>query len=320
MTATVEAPPVIAPLVRRIPWAGLVTITNDHQSTLSQPLLAAGGLDWDVAIRPLYRTLSNGDVVKCLRDREVYRVEPGNALDEYQLGSVKTRYNPLPNREIFAFGDLLVQNGHGLWHAAGQQNGGSRVLMIMKIGDEFDVMGDPHQMYIVFRSAHDGSGAIRADLVPFRLTCFNANQVSQIGGTAKATWRVIHTTNMKTRLAEAEVSLQKSIEYRDAYMGLCAKLAGIQVLPEQGHKLLEKAIKKNRTRRDDVIGDIEHNWLTSSTIPDAARLTGWGFLNGVTEYFGHICDRRGSGNSLYESIMTGEGAKAREIIVKLLAS
>lgn len=341
MTATTESPVTTTPLLRRIPWDGIVTITNEHPGTLSQALLEAGGLDWEVGVRPFWRTIPVPDITSnpqiysdgndgippgkydfqmSKRAREVFRIDPGSEFDQRELGIVRTRYTPLPNREIFAFGDMLVKDGHGMWHAAGQQNGGERVLMIMKLQDEFDVLGDAHQMFMLFRSAHDGSGAIRADAIPFRLKCFNQNQVGNISGAAKASWRVLHTTNLKNRLAEAEVSLTMAIKYRDEYMALCEKLSGLPVMPEQGAQLIQKMVKKGRTRREEVIADIEHNWLTSVTIPDTARFTGWGLLNAVTEYFGHICDRRGGGNSLYESIMNGEAKKAREILVRLLTA
>lgn len=305
-------------LATKVPWAGVATATTTKEGLKSQEILAEGGLDFNVGIRPLYRTMRDGTVIQCDRDREVFvDDEQMAALDQLQLGTVRTRYTPLPNREIFAFGDYLIESGDGMWHAVGQQNNYSRTFMIMRLAEEFQVAGDAHQIYMHFRTAHDGSGAIRADALPFRLACFNQNQISGVAGLS-ASWRVIHTTNVQDRLAEAEASLKMAAEYGKLYKELAEKLVTVEVTPERGVKLIHKIIKKNRTRRDEVIADIEMNWLSSETIPNEVRFTGWGLLNAVTEYFGHICDRRGNGNSLYESIMTGEAAKARELLVRQL--
>ena len=82
-------------VVRRIPWHGISTITNVIPGTLSQPLLEAGGLDWGVKIRPLFRTMNDGTVVQSDRDFEVYKDDD----EQYQLGTVRTRYNPAANRQ-----------------------------------------------------------------------------------------------------------------------------------------------------------------------------------------------------------------------------
>lgn len=299
-------------VVRRIPWHGISTITNVIPGTLSQPLLEAGGLDWGVKIRPLFRTMNDGTVVQSDRDFEVYKDDD----EQYQLGTVRTRYNPAANREIFAFGDHLVQAGHGIWIAAGQQYGGSRVLMVMQLGDEFNIIGDPHRMFIVFRGSHDGSTAIRADAVPFRLNCFNQNHL--VTANARSSWKVLHVSTKEARLKEAQDSLEMAVKYRDKYILTAEALAKIDLTLEQGLVLIEKMVKKGRTRRDDVIADLQHNWQASPTIPDDWRMTGLGLLNATTEYFGHIARRQGDGNSLYESVMHGEGAKAREVLARSL--
>jgi phage/plasmid-like protein (TIGR03299 family) len=299
-------------LVRRIPWHGIATIQNDQAGVLSKPLLEQGGLDWDVAVRPLYRTMTDGTVVQSDRDYEVYRVQ-----DEYQLGTVRTRYTPGQNREIFAFGDILVDKGLGKWVAAGQQYGGSRVLMVMQVADEFNILGDPHRMFIIFRGSHDGSLAIRADAVPFRMNCFNQNHL--VTAKARSSWKVLHVGTLEAKLAQAQDSLEMAVAYRDEYIQVAESLAKVDLPQAAGYKLIDKMVKKDRTRRDEVIADLQWNWHNSQTIPEDWRWTGLGLLNATTEYFGHIARRQGDGNSLYESVMNGEAKQARDILTRALA-
>jgi len=301
----------VATVTRRIPWAGIATVTNEIPGTYSLPILQNGGLDWDVAIRPLYRTMKDGTVVQSDRDWEVYRDDT-----EYQVGTVRTKYQPHQNRDSFAFGDVLVADGNGMWVAAGQQYGGSRVLMVMQLSDEFDIIGDPHRMFLIFRTSHDGSTAIRADAVPFRLKSFTNNHLVITG--VPSTWKVRHVSTLEARMEEAALSLSMAAEYRDAYIEQATKLASVPVQLEAGKKIINAMIKKDRTRRDEVIEDLVFNWVNTSTVPDEWRWTGLGLLNATTEYFGHIARRQGDGNSLYESVMTGEAADARKILARML--
>lgn len=297
-------------VARRVPWLDISTITNDHKDTTSLPLLQAGGLDWTVTVRSLYRHMNDGSDVKSL-DFEVVRDDT-----EAQIGSVRKRYTPCFNRSGFAFGDEIVKSGDGMWIAAGEQYGGSRVFMVMQLADEFNILGDPHRMYVFFRLSHDGSTAIRADCVPFRLKSFGQNHL--VLGNARSSWKVLHVSTLEARLAEAQKTLSMAVAYRDAYVEFATKLADVKLPFAKGAAIVQKMIKQGRSRRDDVISDLMWNWQNSQTIPDEWRETGLGLLNATTEYFGHIARRQGDGNSLYESVMTGEAAKAREILAREL--
>ena len=131
---------------RRLPWAG---ITTGHapagQLLTSEQMLEEAGLNWDVDVRSLYQQMNDGQFREHPWAREVYRTDT-----ETPLGVVKTRYKLITNRQMFEFGDKIVEDGAGHWAEAGTQGDGRRVFMTMKLNDDFNIAGDGYDVYIFF--------------------------------------------------------------------------------------------------------------------------------------------------------------------------
>jgi hypothetical protein len=179
--------------------------------------------------------------------------------------------------------------------------------MVMELLTSFDAMGDEHKMFLVFRAAHNGLNALRIDLSPIRMSCFNQNTL--ITNTAKASWSITHTLNHDLAVVNAEQALSFAAEYERAYAELAAKLAGIEISPERGLMLLKVSMIK-RAQVGKVIEGAHANWMTSTTITDGQRANGWGLLQGVTEFMDHVL-RRDNPNAQFEAVMTGENARVR---------
>jgi phage/plasmid-like protein (TIGR03299 family) len=307
-----ELPAIPDTQTRLLPWAGVTTGSVDAGETLtSQELLTKAGLDWGVGIRPLYRKLSDGTYKAHPRAREVYRDDSS----ELSLGTVKTHYEPFSNFDVFAFGDNIAASGQGRWVDAGQQGNGFRVFMSMLL-KEFSVLGtDPYRLYLFLRASHDGSTGLNAWLVPFRVTCLN--QQGMVDASHRGHWTIQHTKNIKERVAEAQHSLQEAVQYEDEFRRLAEKLAGTTVSEQKVRSVLNRVVPESRSRRDDMIADLRHVYETSPTV-DPFKGTAYGLLNAVTEYYDHVKPQR-NGNARFESIMIGEGAKARAKVLRDLA-
>lgn len=304
---------------RQMPWQDLVSpgllmvgAVEAKTGITSQQMLQAADLDWDVAVRPLWRRMDDGTFKQHSKQREVYRVD-----NDAELGVCKTRYEVFSNREAFAFGDALVAQGTGKWTVAGQQNDGARVFMVMELGEGFDVLGgDSYQSYLFLRTSHGDGTSISAMVLPFRLQC--TNQTSLARREAMSSWSIPHTTTVSARLDEARNALKLTMNYEAEFAKLAEKLAAVKVTDEKAKILLNAIVPQRRARRDDVIADILANYQASPTAAEF-RGTGYGLLNGVTEYYDHVKTQR-NGNARFESIMFGEGRIVRDgLTTNLLA-
>lgn len=306
-----ESTPATAP-VRRVPWQGIATyIAAADDNFSSSEVLAKGKLDWAVRLDPTWRTRKDGTSVQAdglavVRDDET----------EYQLGTVKSRYNVFQNSQVFAFGDFIVQQGKGRWVSAGLQRNGASVFMCMKLDGQIKVLGeDLYDVYLLFRTSHDGSRSLRADVIPFRFGCFNQDQIAT--SKSSCTWVARHVSTINEQVKQAQNALGMTEQYISAFQEVNELLAATELTIKQAQNALEASILK-RPKREQVIESIMHNLAVTPTIPAEYRNTGYGLLQATTEYFDHIHPRRGSGNSLFESIMSGEGAKTRNRLVRYI--
>lgn len=313
--AAIEAPTSEPTAPRRMPWAGLVSTNmvgnvEAEEGLTSEQMLEASNLNWDVDIRPLWRRMNDGSFEQHPKQREVYRVD-----NEDPLGICRTRYETFSNREAFAFGDALVEQGKGKWVVAGQQAGGARVFMVMKLGEGFEVLGgDSYQNYLYLRTSHGDGTSVSASVIPFRLWCLNQNGLAT--RQALSNWSVPHTTTVKDRLAEARNTLKLSVDYEAEFKKIADQLASVKVTDEQAKKLIDSVVHPRRARRDDVVTDILENYQHSETV-EPFRGTGYGLFNALTEYMDHI-QRRRSDNARFESIMHSEGANTRNNLLRNL--
>jgi len=296
---------------RTLPWSGLSTgITSEIVD--SQNLLQSAGLDFDVAIRPMWRRLSDGNFVQDLRDREVYRTDT-----EHKLGTVKTRYEIFQNRDAFTFGDELVKGGHGQWVEAGCRNDGRHVFMTMKLGEGFTVAGqDAYDLYLFLRTSHDGSTGVSAHVVPFRVWCLN--QTGLVMKEHVSSWTVQHTTSLAQKLTEAKAALQLSQSYGAALQTRLEDLVKNPVSKMHVKSLLEKIVPETRPKREEMIDGIMNNLKDSPNL-EGYRDTAYGALNAVTEWYDHLKTQR-TPVARFDSIMAGEGAKMRNQLALALAA
>jgi phage/plasmid-like protein (TIGR03299 family) len=296
---------------RQMPWAGLVTGSADPGETLtSAELLHKAGLDWEVGIRPLYRRLNDGTFHQHPRARETYRM-----TDEAPLGEVKSHYEPFSNSDAFAFGDFIAGEGLGRWTDAGMQGNGYRVFMTMLL-KEFSILdGNLQRLYLFLRASHDGSTGLNAWIVPFQVSCTNQQQL--VNAQHQGYVKIPHTKNIAERVAEAQESLAAAADYSVMYTQLAEKLAATPVSDQKLRAVLDRVVPRSRSRRDEMIADMKHVYQTSPTVAPY-KGNAYGVLGAVTEYYGHIKPQK-SENARFESIMLGEGAKARAEVLRNLA-
>lgn len=188
--------------VRENPWHGLGTKVNEAPS--SREALITAGLNWNVLQEPIYTETE--ELI------EGYKANVRDS-DRKVLGVVTDRYKVIQNQEAFAFTDDLL--GEGVrYETAGSLQGGKRVWLLAHMPHEYIISGERISPYLVFTNTHDGSGAIKAALTPIRVVCQNTLNLAL--STAKRSWSMIHTGNIKGKLQEARDTLLLAETYMDS--------------------------------------------------------------------------------------------------------
>lgn len=186
---------------RQKPWHGLGT--RVMESPTSKDALRLAGLDWNVVQEPIYTETE--EVI------EGFKVNVRDS-DRKVLGVVTDRYKVIQNEEAFAFVDDLL--GEGVrFETAGSLNGGKKVWMLAHMPREYIIFGERISPYLVFSNTHDGSGAIKTAITPVRVVCNNTLNLAL--DTAKRSWSMIHTGDVKNKLDEARNTLFMAEKYMD---------------------------------------------------------------------------------------------------------
>ena len=185
--------------VRETPWHGLGTRVNEALN--SKEALTAACLDWNV-IQESIHTETNKLI-------EGYKANIRNT-DRQILGVVTDRYKIVQNEEAFAFTDELL--GEGVrYETAGSLQGGRKVWLLAHLPHEYIISGERISPYLVFFNSHDGSGAIKAAITPIRVICQNTLNLAL--STAKRSWSMIHTGDIKGKMQEKQRRLKQKTLY-----------------------------------------------------------------------------------------------------------
>lgn len=128
------------------------------------------------------------------------------------MGVVTDRYKIIQNEEAFAFTDSLL--GEGVrYETAGSLMGGRKVWLLAHLPHEYIISGERISPYLVFSNTHDGFGAVRVALTPIRTVCSNTLNLAL--ATAKRSWSMVHTGNIKDRLKETGDTLFLAGKYME---------------------------------------------------------------------------------------------------------
>ena len=315
--------------VNRLPWSD--NMIEVAEGATSEQMLLAAGLDWTVEFQPLYRRPSyvpvtsrepetnneitvlapniGGEYHEAPDIKDVVRVPDGKTL-----GQVRKTYKITQNHEAYAFADHLVHTEGGRWVAAGEQYGGRVVFGVMQLQQGTVMIGneDPVGLYLIIRTSHDGSTGIQLILTPVRLQC--ENMMPAAIGRSKARWTMRHVSTLDGRLQNARETLQISLKGMDAFQRQMEELLQVPVTDQKAEWVLDRIMPK-WARRDHHINGIIR--ATHDDQLNGYAGTGYGLVNGLTDYFDHTIKRR-SGAIRFSHQLEGDGAKMRTALVQEL--
>ena len=186
---------------RETPWHGLGT--KVAEAPCSQEALRISGLNWNVSQELIYT--EKNELI------EGYRTNIRDS-DRRVLGVVTDRYKVIQNSDAFAFTDALL--GEGVrYETAGSLQDGKKVWLLANMPYQYTFSGEKISPYLLFSNSHDGSGAIKVALTPIRVVCNNTLNLAL--DTAKRSWSMIHTGDVKGKMQEARNTLFMAERYME---------------------------------------------------------------------------------------------------------
>ncbi|MBD5488691.1 MAG: DUF945 domain-containing protein [Lachnospiraceae bacterium] len=273
---------------REKPWHGIGTRVSEAPS--SEEALYLAGLDWQVKQELVYT--DTGEVIQGykanIRDR-----------DRRVLGVVTDRYRIIQNQEAFAFTDTLLGSGVR-YETAGSLQGGKRVWILARLPKEYIISGEQISPYLVFSNAHDGSGAVKVALTPVRVVCNNTLNLAL--DTAKRSWSMVHTGNIRDKLQEAEQTLFMAEEYMVRLGKEFENLQKQKVTDSQVAEYIERLLPldKGATSIQDknitkLREDMAHRYFDAPDLQGVGK-NAYRFINAVSDFATHAKPLRRTAN------------------------
>lgn len=272
---------------RDLPWMKLGTVIDEPVDVAKAAELS--GLDFDVELRKEGYQTAAGTWRIDPSKRKVVRVDT-----EEPLGTVSKGYEILQYREAFDFVEGIDPN----IRAAGLLKGGRQAFMVVQAPNHWTLEGpdgDMHDLFLVMRTSHDGSLAVENTVMCIREACMNAIGLNGWGngrgynGKAKQKWSIRHTKNLQDKLAQAREAIIGLEQYAEEFTTTAKALAAIDLELDAARQVFADVVKTQQPWLKDqerVVDEITHTYRESNR--NGFQGTGWGVLNGVSEYYEHV--------------------------------
>ena len=266
---------------RKLPWGAGRAIgihTSGDKYATTREAMKAQGLDWEVLKGPL-ASHHNGVTRPVEGWETVQRADTGKVL-----GIVKGRYEPIQNRRLAEFNDVLVKESGGEAAAVGSAFDDKRVYCVTKLGD-IDSPDGGLGSFLITANSHDGTTALWSTVANVRWACSNG----LIGLSDKAhTVKIRHTIKAEERLGEAIRIMAGVSAYLEDTTRVMEELLRTPVPPTIVEQLIPvpirtddnvRAVRSAQKRQDELYA----TWKHSENL-EGVRDTGWGFVNAVAEF------------------------------------
>ena len=279
----------------------------DGLATADQAI-KAGGLDYEVAIKPLF--LNNGKFEKVSGINATVRTDSKEVL-----GYVGDRYKVLQNSEAFEFFDSLVGQGEAIYETGGIFNNGRTMWLLAKLPEFIRVKStdDIISKYVLLTNSHDGTSPVTVKVTPIRVLCANTLTLALKGAQDKISVR--HTTNMHDKMSQAWQVLGFTNKIYDQFQEAMDALASKKTNSDDMNSYF-KSVFGETTRASNVTDEVTQLLETGAGVDDPSlRYTMFHLYNGVTEWVDHHKGFK-KGTDTLEAITVGSGAALKQKAMK----
>jgi phage/plasmid-like protein (TIGR03299 family) len=283
-------------------WHGFGTVVSEAQT--SADALRIAGLDWAVALTDLAAIMPDGTHQLIDKHRATMRTDTGKAL-----GAVGLRYQPLQNRDAFAWMDEVVGEQLAIWHTCGSLRGGKDVWMLAKLPGNLEVCDrDVLDRYVLITNNHAGTGAVRLFPTSVRVVCANTLRlaISEVDSNKSDAGlplglKLFHTAgSLGKRVQKAKELLgvigKSHDEFAQAARSMLAKSLNTQQVSDYFGGLVENRSDKNREK---VLGQLWDRFALP-TNEGGFKANVWTAYNAASEWADHELRVTGRGEQRME--------------------
>ena len=265
---------------RTKPWHGLGVQVQEAPE--SKDALRLAGLDWKVYQREVYT--DSGIKI------EGYRANVRNT-DNKVLGVVTERYKIVQNEEAFSFTDALLGKGVR-YETAGSLQEGKKVWLLARLPKEYIISGEQISPYLVFSNSQDGSAAVRVAVTPIRVVCNNTLNLAL--STAKRSWAMVHTGNIKGKIHEAQETLFMAENYMSKLGKEFEELKRQKLSERQVKEYIELLLPLEKTSSlvtaknvKKLRDDLRARYYDAPDLQDVGGNNAYRFINAVSDFATH---------------------------------
>lgn len=272
---------------RTTPWSGLGTGVGEAPT--SAEALRLAGLDWNVEQEPIFteNMLIPG-----------YRANVRDT-DRKVLGVVTDKYKVVQNTEAFSFTDSLL--GEGVrYETAGSLFGGRKIWLLARLPQEYIIAGERITPYLVFTNDHSGSGSVKVALTPVRVLCNNTLNLAL--STAKRSFSMIHTGDIREKMKEARDTLFMAENYMDSLGKEFEALRQKKLTDNQVKEFVEELIPSGKAdtyqQKKNILrlrNDLTRRYFEAPDLVDVEK-SAYRFINAVSDFATHAEPLRKTSN------------------------
>lgn len=255
-----------------------------------EDVLVQSGLNWTVDTHPAFTEVA-GKKIEIPNTNVVLRNE-----DEKPLGIVSGKYKIVNNADAFSFTESIFNSKDIEFIRGGSYRGGSSTWLEARLNGKFSVLGDDTECYLIFMNSHDGTGSVKALIVPTRVACSNAlnipikNQVRH--------WRCVHSGDPFKKIEEARQVLLAGSSYMEALNRECEVLSSIIVTDKEVANMINRLfpITDKMTDKQKENMELRRAQLTDVFYMKEDLLdfnsNGYRFISAVADYVDHAPGRK----------------------------
>ena len=294
----------------------------DNPATAAEAI-AAAGLDWQVITEPVYTGSTYGGFIQVPNKKAIIREDTGEVFTIMGDG-----YQPVQNVDSCGLLDEVIAQGQAVYHTAGSLFNGRKIFLLVKLPDDITINeADVIQPYILLSNSHDGSQALRIQLTPVRVVCFNTLRFAtrDSGG-----FYGKHTRNVLQKAGEAREVLGLATAYYEMFAQKADQMLNTRLTVIEAQDYLQKVYQfnpdKTYAEQDHRVKSAYETTIDLLSHPTntlgGMQGTAWAAWNAVTYYVDHERTIRGADNlrddKRLEASWFGVGADIRQRAYDLL--
>lgn len=273
---------------RKPVWHGLGV--GVEKAPTSADALRLAGLDWKVEQAPIF---TENDMLI-----PGYRANVRDT-DGKVLGVVTDKYKVVQNTEAFAFTDGLL--GEGVrYETAGSLMGGRKIWLLARLPQEYIIAGERISPYTVFSNTHDGSGSVKVAITPIRVLCNNTLNLAL--STAKRSFSMVHTGDIKEKMKEARDTLFMAENYMDNLGKEFEVLRQKKLTDNQVKDFIEELLPSDKADTEQqkrnirkLRDDLAIRYFDAPDLIDVEK-SAYRFINAVSDFATHAQPLRRTAN------------------------